>query len=356
MSTLGAKNTIDYNIKLEFKHKIRFTKGSFLAENSLIADTLETNGHAKVLVFAEECKRDEKVLRAAWDAVEEDKIDRHSYVFAIGGGAFLDVIGFATATAHRGCRFVRFPTTTLSQDDSGVGVKNGINAYGKKNWIGTFNVPYAVINDFDFLYTQNEHVCRSGLVEAIKVALVRDVSFFNWMEDNAQLLSQLRPAVLEEAVERSAILHAEHIAQGGDPFESGSSRPLDYGHWAAHKLEQLTHFELSHADAVAVGVALDTVYSWRLGWLTEEKAVKVIELLKSLNMPIWHEGLEMKDSLNQRRVFAGIEEFREHLGGILTVMMLEDLGKGKDVHELDTDQLEWAMDWLRNYQSEKISS
>jgi len=185
---------------------------------------------------------------------------------------------------------------------------------------------------------------------------VRDVSFFNWMEDNAQLLSQLRPAVLEEAVERSAILHAEHIAQGGDPFESGSSRPLDYGHWAAHKLEQLTHFELSHADAVAVGVALDTVYSWRLGWLTEEKAVKVIELLKSLNMPIWHEGLEMKDSLNQRRVFAGIEEFREHLGGILTVMMLEDLGKGKDVHELDTDQLEWAMDWLRNYQSEKISS
>lgn len=375
----------DYTIQLQLKHRIRFTKESFCLKNDTLSGVLETNGHAKVLVFvekavaevfpelekkvkayflslngysctsvrtlvgAEECKRNENVLRAAWDAVEDDKIDRHSYVFAIGGGAFLDVIGFAAATAHRGCRFVRFPTTTLSQDDSGVGVKNGINAYGKKNWIGSFAVPYAVINDFDFLHTQSEHVCRSGLVEAIKVALVRDGSFFHWLEDNAKLLCQLRPAILEEAVERSAILHAEHIVNGGDPFETGSSRPLDYGHWAAHKLEQLTKFELSHADAVAVGVALDTVYSWKMGWLDEAQATRVVDLLIALEMPIWHEGFELRDSQNVRRVFAGLEEFREHLGGELTVMMLQDIGQGKDVHELDLKLLAESMDWLSEY-------
>ncbi len=380
----------DYTIQLSIEHRIRFTKGSFESSNKMLEEVLETNGHAKVLVFlekkvaeafpllakkvkeyfiaaaglectsvrvlvgAEECKRNEIVLRAAWDAVEEDKIDRHSYIIAIGGGAFLDVIGFAAATAHRGCRFVRFPTTTLSQDDSGVGVKNGINAYGKKNWIGAFAVPYAVINDFNFLYTQSEDVCRTGLVEAIKVALVRDGSFFHWLEDNGELLAQLRPAVLEEAVERSAMLHAEHIAQGGDPFETGSSRPLDYGHWAAHKLEQLTKFELSHAEAVSVGVALDTIYSWKTGRLSKQQAKRVINLLLKLKMPIWHDSFEYRDSHNNRRVFAGVEEFREHLGGELTVMMLKDIGVGEDVHELDVEILEWAMDWLNDYQLGRV--
>lgn len=376
-------NGKDYTITLNFEHQIRFTKGAFTEGNSVVKDVLKTNGHAKVLVFveeavaevfpdleaqvkqyfskvdgidciavrvlvgAEECKRNEDVLRSAWSAIEEDKVDRHSYIFAIGGGAFLDVIGFAASTAHRGCRFVRFPTTTLSQDDSGVGVKNGINAFGKKNWIGAFSVPYAVINDFNFLYTQSEHVCRSGLVEAIKVALVRDGAFFSWLEDNAAALLQLKPEVLEEAVERSALLHADHISEGGDPFETGSSRPLDYGHWAAHKLEQISQFQLSHADAVAVGVALDTLYSWKTGWLTESQAYQVIDLLVSLDMPIWHQGFEDTDDSGKRSVFAGIEEFREHLGGELTVMMLEDLGRGKDVHQLDTKILDECIGFLK---------
>jgi len=377
----------NFTISLNIKHRIRFTRGAFAFDNDMLSELLDNNGHTKVLVFlekavkevfpdlprqieqyfervegitckgvrvlvgAEECKRNEDVLRAGWDAIEEEKIDRHSYVFAIGGGAFLDVIGFAAATAHRGCRLVRFPTTTLSQDDSGVGVKNGINAYGKKNWIGAFAVPYAVVNDFDFLHTQTEHIRRAGLVEAVKVALVRDDAFFCWLEDNAQLLAKLRPHALEEAVERSAILHAEHIALGGDPFETGSSRPLDYGHWAAHKMEQLTDFELSHADAVGVGVALDTVYSWKTGRLTEVQARRVLRLLNTLKLPLWHEAFEMRDSKNRRRVFDGIEEFREHLGGELTVMMLKDLGAGEDVHELDTALLEKCMNWLRDYVS-----
>ena len=125
----------------------------------------------EVLPGGEEAKRDETVYRRACEVIERDHIDRHSYVFVIGGGAFLDVIGYAAATSHRGVRLVRFPTTTLSQDDSGVGVKNGINAFGKKNFMGTFSVPYAVVNDFIFLTSQDERTSREGLIEAVKVAL-----------------------------------------------------------------------------------------------------------------------------------------------------------------------------------------
>ena len=361
----------DFNITVSFQHRVRFTRGAFAPGNRLMADLLETRGRSKVLVFVEnglknffpqlegeiqdhfseiaglrltgvewlaggeEAKRDDQVYQDAMAAIERHHIDRHSYVVVIGGGAFLDVIGFAASTAHRGVRLVRFPTTTLSQDDSGVGVKNGINAFGKKNFIGTFAVPYAVVNDFQFLHTQPELTRRAGLIEAVKVALVRDGEFFDWLEENVKGLLSLNEEILEEAVQRSAIHHARHISQGGDPFELGSSRPLDYGHWAAHKLEQLTDFELSHGEAVSVGVALDTLYAAKIGLLKTLDAERVLKLIEGLELPIWHEALELRDSKRRRRVFNGLEEFREHLGGELTVLLLKETGVGVDVHEID---------------------
>ena len=385
-------NGTDYTISLEIQHRVRFTRGAFEGGNRMLAGLLQANQTggsrvAKVLVFleqavavafpqltekieeyfsdspgfdfrgvrvdvgAEECKRNEKVLRRVWDGIEQEKVDRHSYVLVIGGGAFLDVVGFGAATAHRGVRLVRFPTTTLSQDDSGVGVKNGINAFGKKNWIGSFAVPYAVVNDFTFLHTQPEDIRRDGLVEAVKVALVRDGAFFNWLEDNAKFLYELKPAVLEEAVERSATLHAEHIALGGDPFETGSSRPLDFGHWSAHKLEQITDFALSHAEAVSVGVALDTVYSWRSGRISEQDAHRVLDILLKLGLPLYDEAFELRTADGKREVIAGLEEFREHLGGELTVLLLRDIGKGEDVHQLDECLLDVCIEYNANYKS-----
>jgi 3-dehydroquinate synthase len=185
------------------------------------------------------------------------------------------------------------------------------------------------------------------LVEAVKVALVKDGSFFKWMEDQAAALAELRPAMLEEAVERSAILHARHIAQGGDPFEGGSSRPLDFGHWSAHKLEQLTNFKFSHGEAVAVGVALDTIYSRRTARLTASGCQRVLTLLETLGLPLWHPMLDARDSNGRRLVYAGLEEFREHLGGRLTVLLLRDLGRGEDVHEMDEEILDECIEELR---------
>ena len=380
----------DYTIALTYQHRIRFTRDAFHESNRMLAELLEVRGNSKVLVFiedavaaefpqleeqvaqyfsdslkielsqmitapgAEECKRNEDVLRSVWSAIEENKIDRHSYVFAIGGGAFLDVIGFGAATAHRGVRLVRFPTTTLSQDDSGVGVKNGINAFGKKNWIGSFAIPYAVINDFAFLHTQPVEIRRDGLVEAVKVALVRDADFFDWLELHSKELFSLHPEALEEAVERSAILHAEHIAQGGDPFELGSSRPLDYGHWAAHKMEQLTDFVLTHAQAVSVGIALDSLYSYLTGRLSQGDAQRILQLLQGLQMPLYHDVLELRHADGSRKVFDGLEEFREHLGGTLTIMLLNGVGKGEDVHSMDRDALDKSIQILASCHSSTV--
>ncbi|MGE9269307.1 MAG: 3-dehydroquinate synthase, partial [Verrucomicrobiales bacterium] len=274
-----------------------------------------------------------------------------SYVITVGGGAFLDATGYAVATAHRGVRLVRFPTTTLSQDDSGVGVKCAINGFGKKNWIGAFSVPYAVVNDFDFLDSQDEVTCREGLIEAIKVALVKDGAFFSWIQQNVEKLGQLEREVLEECVRRSALAHANHISSGGDPFETGSSRPLDFGHWAAHKLEQLSGFQVSHARAVSIGLALDTLYSARCGLLRDSDAERVMDVLEGMRLPVWHNDLDLRDHSGRRRIHEGLEEFREHLGGELTVLLLRELGRGQDVHHLDEGLVDACLDDLKALQA-----
>lgn len=375
----------DFEIPLTFQHRILFTRDVFGGGSGALEDLLSGDGERveRVLVFVEEelrsvfpalaesisqklvgsekfehrglhllpggelCKVDASVYERACDAIAEAGIDRHSYVFAVGGGAFLDVIGFAAATVHRGVRLVRFPTTTLSQDDSGVGVKSGINKYGKKNFMGAFAVPYAVVNDFDFLHTQPEEVRRDGLVEAVKVALVKDGAFFDWLEGHLSALADLQREVLEEAVERSAILHARHIAESGDPFESGSSRPLDFGHWAAHKLEQMSDFTLSHARAVSIGLALDCLYSVRIGLLARQDAERILRVLEALGLPLWSEFIESRTAEGRREVFVGLEEFREHLGGQLTILLLKSPGQGVEVHEMDEVVLEECVQELR---------
>ena len=244
-------------------------------------------------------------------------------------------------------RLIRFPTTTLSQDDSGVGVKCAINAFGKKNWIGSFAVPFAVINDFRYLHTQLEDTRRAGLIEAIKVALVKDGAFFEWIESQVPALLALEPAALESCVEKSGLLHAEHIANGGDPFESGSSSPLDFGHWAAHKLEAITEYRLSHAPAVSIGLALDTLYSSKAGIAPASLAGRVIKVLDALGLPTYHPGLDWMDEHCKRRIFEGLHEFREHLGGELTVLMLQGIGESIDVHHIDLDIMAACIGELR---------
>lgn len=270
------------------------------------------------------------------EAVDGYGIDRHSYIMAIGGGAVLDAVGYAAAVAHRGIRHLRVPTTVLSQNDSGMGVKNGINYQGKKNFVGTFSPPVAVFNDSRFLQTLDDRAWVSGISEAVKVALIKDTAFFDWIEANALALRRRDSKAMDQLIFRCAELHLQHIA-GADPFEFGSSRPLDFGHWSAHKLEQLSGFEVLHGEAVAIGIALDTVYSALVGMLAPAEAQRVLSVLQALELPIFHPLLG--GTGESHPLLAGLEEFREHLGGRLTIMLLNDIGSGVEVHELERENV-----------------
>jgi 3-dehydroquinate synthase len=285
-------------------------------------------------------------------AVDQHKIDRHSYIAAVGGGAVLDLVGYAAAVSHRGIKHIRIPTTVLSQNDSGIGVKNGINYKRKKNFLGTFAPPVAVFNDDEFLSTLSDRDYRSGISEAIKVALIKDAEFFSWLEDRALQLAARDAESMNYLIRHCAKLHMDHIA-GDDPFETGSARPLDFGHWAAHKLEQLSDFRVLHGEAVAMGIALDSVYSFLTGMLTEEKALRILNVLTDLHFNISDPIIHIKDVGSP--ILKGLAEFQEHLGGLLSVTLLTDLGTGQEVHEMDHQLLIAASDYVANFIKDKES-
>jgi 3-dehydroquinate synthase len=315
------------------------------------ATAVELAAPVLVIPGGEQLKNDAAALQRVVHAIHDAALCRHSYVAAIGGGAMLDVVGYAAATVHRGVRLIRIPTTVLAQDDSGVGVKNGINLFGQKNYLGTFAPPFAVVNDFSFLATLSDRDWRSGLSEAVKVALIKDPTLFEILEQQAERLTSRDMASMELVIRRSAALHLTHIAAGGDPFELGSSRPLDFGHWAAHKLEGLTHHRLRHGEAVAIGIALDTTYSYLAGFLAEAEWRRIVTLIQALKLPLYvpllSRRLDAEDEPTS--VLAGLNEFREHLGGQLTIMLLRRIGEPFDAHEIRRELVAQSIDILAGF-------
>ncbi len=288
----------------------------------------------------EQCKNDPKYVDLVLQGINSNAICRHSFVVIIGGGAVIDMAGYAAAIAHRGVKLIRIPTTVLSQNDSAVGVKNSVNLFGKKNFLGTFAPPYAIINDSEFLKTLGHRDWIAGISEAIKVSLIKDSKFFNYIEQHTDRLRERDMPTMDKVIYKCAEMHMDHIAEGGDPFESGSSRPLDFGHWAAHKLEQMTNYELRHGEAVAKGIALDVTYASLMGQISESTLKRVIKVLEDIGFNLM---LPVGSDEEMIALLKGIEEFREHLGGILTITLIKDIGKKHDVHEIDIDMMKKAV-------------
>ena len=369
-------SVIQRAIQVGFQLRVFFTQGVFAPANPLLRDILlpdqSVRVHGVIVVLDESLAQAQPLLPAQIESyfatasehlklvcppiiveggertknsyfhvseihshIDRYHIDRHSYLIAVGGGALLDMVGLAAATAHRGVRHVRIPSTTLSQADSGVGVKNGINAFGKKNFIGTFTPPFAVVNDSDLLQSLPDRDKRAGYVEAVKVALIRNQEFFEAIEADAIKLCAFEPQAMQRLIHRCAELHLHHIATSGDPFEFGSARPLDFGHWAAHKLEQLSEYKMRHGEAVAVGIALDVIYSRNSGFLDAASAERILQLLETLGFELYANELLHADSGHSLILLNGLEEFREHLGGELAITLLKTIGQGFEVHEMN---------------------
>jgi len=310
------------------------------------ADRLRLAGEVMRVPGGEAVKNDPAHVDRVRTRLYELHLDRQSFVVVFGGGAVQDMAGYAAATVHRGMRVVRLPSTVLAQNDAGLGVKNGISAFGTKNSLGTFAPPFAVIDDFALLSTLSRRDRIAGIAEAVKVALIRDAEFFAWLREKAGDLAALEEDATRWMVRRCAELHLRHIATGGDPFELGSTRPLDFGHWAAHRLEILSENRLRHGEAVAIGIALDSRYSVEAGLLSSGAFEEIFELLGTFGLPRYHELLAERDETGERRVFSGLDDFREHLGGELAVTLLARIGQGIEVHEIDRSAMERSIDWL----------
>jgi 3-dehydroquinate synthase len=295
----------------------------------------------------EKIKSDLHFIESIQQKLFDLHIDRHSYVIAVGGGAVLDAVGLVSTTTHRGLRHIRIPSTVLAQNDSGVGVKNGVNLQGVKNFVGTFAPPFAVLNDLQFVMSLPERDKIAGMAEAVKVSLIRDAEFFVWLERHMDDLATFERTAMAYMIRRCAELHMRQIGQGGDPFEQGSARPLDYGHWSAHKLESLTRHHVRHGEAVAIGMALDARYSVLSGLLPAGGEERVCALLEFLGFELWHPALENAGKRGQWAIFDGLDDFQEHLGGELTITLLADIGVGVEVHEIDRERMREAMLWLK---------
>lgn len=381
-------DNVTYPIAIRHEHRLIFTRDVFSPANGLLAELLtprEPGENVRAMLFwdagletafpgigmkifqwfesrrdrvrlamppislpgGEAMKNDPRQLERVWAAINSAGLCRHSYVAAVGGGAVLDMVGFAASTAHRGIPLIRLPTTSLSQADGGVGVKNGINFFGKKNWLGSFVVPHAVVNDLAFLGGLPLRERRAGLIEAVKVALIRDAAFFEFIAARADALARFDPEPFEATIRESARQHIQHIAMGGDPFERGSARPLDFGHWAAHKLEQMSKFQFSHGEAVAIGMALDLIYARRSGLLPPATAERILGVLQRLGCTLYTPVLEERGAGGSREVVQGLEEFREHMGGRLTIPMIRAPGDRIDLHAMDPAIVEAAIGELK---------
>lgn len=371
-----SSSALSFPITLPHEHRLIFTRDVFAEDNHTLSETLtprEPGERVRALVFwdegldtpfpgfatrisawfaahtaqvelaappvalpgGEQVKNEFSHLERIWKTIEAAGLCRHSYILAVGGGAVLDLVGFAASTAHRGIPLVRLPTTSLSQGDGGVGVKNGINFFGKKNWLGCFGVPHAIINDLTLLHGLPERERRGGLIEAVKVALIRDAQFFEFIAERVEALAAFEPESFEAVIRESARQHIEHIATAGDPFERGSARPLDFGHWAAHKLEQLSAFRVSHGEAVAVGMAIDLIYARRVGLLPEAEAERILRVIQQLGFALFAPIREVPGSSGRQHMLDGLEEFREHLGGRLSIPMIRAPGDRLEIHEID---------------------
>ncbi len=226
-------------------------------------------------------------LNNIYDVLLQKKCDRDTLLIALGGGVIGDITGYAAATFMRGIKFIQIPTTLLSQVDSSVGGKTGINHILGKNMIGAFYQPQCVIADVDVLNTLPDRELSAGIAEVIKYGLIRDYPFFEWLENNMNSLLSKETKFLTEAISRSCINKADVVSQ--DEFESskGIRATLNLGHTFGHAIENAMGYgNWLHGEAVACGMVMAAFLSKELSWLTEAEYKRIKKVILSAKLPI----------------------------------------------------------------------
>lgn len=248
---------------------------------------LEALGLSKLSVFAlpdGEAFKNLETLNSIFDHLLEHGFNRTVTLVALGGGVVGDMTGFAAACYQRGVKFIQVPTTLLSQVDSSVGGKTGVNHPLGKNMIGAFYQPQCVVIDLEVLDTLPDKELSAGLAEVLKYGLIHDANFFSWLEKNAEQLYARQPELLSHAIRRSCEIKAEVVAK--DETESGLRAILNLGHTFGHAIESHQGYGAwLHGEAVAVGMLMACDLSWRLGWIDESVIDRARALCEAFRLP-----------------------------------------------------------------------
>ncbi len=279
-----------------------------------------------------ETYKNTETLNKIYDVLLQNRCERSTTLIALGGGVIGDLTGYAAATYLRGVPFIQIPTTLLSQVDSSVGGKTGINHLLGKNMIGAFYQPQLVIADIDTLQTLPLREFSSGMAEVIKYGLIRDADFFDWLETNIKSLMKLDEQVLSYAIYRSCQNKAEVVAH--DEHEQGERALLNLGHTFGHAIENAMGYGVwLHGEAVAAGTMMAADLSQRAGWLTATEIIRIQNIFKAVNLPIKAPQLGVEKYLD----LMGLDKKVEN--GKIRLILQQAIGKSVITSDYDVEKL-----------------
>jgi 3-dehydroquinate synthetase len=281
----------------------------------------------------------EQICRAAADA----GLPRNGLIVAVGGGVTLDIAGLAASMFRRGTRYIRVPTTLVGLVDVAVGIKQGVNAFGRKNILGAFFPPAASVNDYSLLRTSPRRSIACGLAEIVKIALVRDEVLLAAVEDHGRELLSSRcqmPAAASPILRRAETLMMEELAP--NLFETDLARLVDFGHTFSPLIETASDYEIAHGEAVALDILMSTGIAVAKGLCTSELPERLKTLFPALNLPMWHDRLPDVDDC--RRALDGVVA---HRGGTLNLVVPTRAGAATFVQHVSTRELSGALDWMQ---------
>jgi 3-dehydroquinate synthase len=272
-------------------------------------------------------------LNTIYDVLLGKKLDRNSTIIALGGGVIGDMAGFAAASYQRGVHLVQIPTTLLAQVDSSVGGKTAVNHPLGKNMIGAFYQPRAVIADTSTLNTLPDRELSAGIAEVIKYGLIRDLPFFNWLQQNMAKLLTRDTGALAHAIEISCRNKAEVVA--ADEKESGQRALLNLGHTFGHAIEAgLGYGKWLHGEAVAAGMCMAAIMSHQLGWLSAADVDRITDMVKRANLPV-----DAPVELSPERFVELMSVDKKVMDGVLRLVLLKDIGHAVITNDYTPEQL-----------------
>lgn len=281
------------------------------------------------------------------------ELDRRSTLLCIGGGALLDICGFAAATMRSAPRVVRLPSTTRSQAGPAMLPACTVNAFGTRDFLGIWRPPFAVVCDQRFLDTQRTRDKVAGLSEAVRAALLWDAELFGWIGEHAGKLSAGERDAVAELVQRSAGLYAAHAAKM-NPVDPRLSEALAHGTWAADKLTTLAERPVRMGEALAIGIALDAVIASLTGALSAKARDAIVTTLERLGLRLWHETLGRVDSEGRLLLLDGLSDLCG--GQVPEAPLLEGIGGGVSPWTLREDVVREAIDWLATRDARRAHS